>query len=192
MRHASSLVGLLLGLAACQSSRPMSPTGIYTSSSAFRQQKPSLAGPQAGKVFFARKLYVVNAPGSSARRTKISLDSVWGYAGSNHLPYRIYQRRAYEVEQADTLSIYSQIISNGRTQQRIYFFSQGLNGPVQRLSKKHLKRAYVDNPQFLGLLASLKWYQSLESYESPPAGPRSFRLVGLYRQALGQPATYPR
>ncbi|QKG55625.1 hypothetical protein GKZ68_02615 [Hymenobacter sp. BRD128] len=180
----------LLGLAGCQTSRPQSPTGIYKTAAAFRQRQPSLAGLNAGKVFLARKVYVVNAPGSGERRTKVSLDSVWGYAGSNHVAYRLYKHAAYEVEQADTLSIYSRLTSNGKTQQRIYFFSQGLTGPVQRLSKKYLKQAYADNPRFLDPLASMKWYHSLAFYESPPAGPRSFRVVALYRQSLGMPATY--
>lgn len=185
------LLAGLLGLAGCQTSRPQSPTGIYKTAAAFRRQQPSLAGLNAGKVFLARKVYVLNAPGSSERRTKVSLDSVWGYAGANHAAYRLYKHAAYEVEQADTLSIYSRLVSNGKTQQRIYFFSQGLTGPVQRLSKKYLKQTYADNPRFLDQLASMKWYHSLAFHESPPAGPRSFRLATLYRQSLGLPTISP-
>jgi hypothetical protein len=190
MRHAVVSSVLLFGLAACQSSRPLSPTGIYKTAQAFRQQRPSLPGTNAGRVFLARKLYVVAPAGSGKARAKIALDSVWGYAGANHEAYRVYRRRAYRVEQADTLAMYSQVVSNGKSQQTIYFFSQGLNGPVERLSKKRLKQAYAAYPHFLELLGSVKWYQSLAAYEVPAAGTRSFRLVSLYRQAIGLPATY--
>jgi hypothetical protein len=192
MRHPLVFSALLVGLAACQSSRPLSPTGIYKTAQAFRQQQPSLPGTNAGRVFMGRKLYVVAPTSSGKQRTKIALDSAWGYAGANHEAYRLYRRQAYRVEQADTLAVYSRVVSNGRSQQIVYYFSQGLNGPVERLSKKRLKRAYAASPSFLALLGSVKWYQSLAAYEAPASGPRSFRLVSLYRQSLGLPATYSR
>jgi len=192
MRCALLLSTLLLGAAACQTGRPLSPTGIYKTAGAFRQQQPSLLGDRAGQLLFSRKLYVVAPAGSSKLRTKIASDSVWGYAGANREAYRLYRRLAYRVEQVDTLSVYSRVVSNGKSQHTIYYFSQGLSGPVMRLSKKYLKRTYAGNSRFLELLASLKWYQSVAAYESPAMGPRAFRLVALYRQSLGLPASYPR
>jgi hypothetical protein len=192
MRHALIVSTLLLGAAACQSSRPLSPTGIYKTAEAFRQQQPSLPGSRAGRVLFSRKLYVLAPTGSGKQRTKVAVDSVWGYAGANQEAYRIYRHRAFRVEQADTLSVYSRVVSSGKSRQTIYYFSQGLNGPVERLSKKYLKRTYASSPRFLELLGSLKWYQSVAAYESPAAGPRSYRLVSLYRQSLGLPAAHPR
>ena len=181
------LGSLLLSLAACQTGRPSLPTGIYKNSAAFRRQQPSLAGSGAGQVFLARKLYVRNPPGRAERRTKVPLDSAWGYAGADRGAYRIFRRVAYRVEQPDTLAIYSRVVSNGKSTSTIYYFSSGLDGPVIRLSRRKLRQAFANNPPTLNSFQTLKWYQSLDHFDRTPQG-RRFRLVALYRQSLGLPA----
>ena len=181
-----------LGLSACQTGRPPYPTGIYRTAADFRQQRPALAGAKAGRVFLARKVFVTNAPGSVERRTKVSQDSTWGYAGADHQAYRLTRHGAYRVEQTDTLMVYSRQEGSGRQRRIAYYFSAGLSSPVHPLSNRWLKRTYPDNIVFLQSLKHAKWYQPLAAHAQQPLALKSFWLVALYRQSLGLPASYPR
>lgn len=179
------LPGALALLAACQSTRPLYPTGLYRTAEDFRQHRPALAGIGAGRVVLARKLYVRTGPGE---RQKVPLDSLWGYAGANHEAFRVYQRGIYQLEQVDTLVVYSR--HEGKATH--YYFSAGLVGPVTRLSNRKLKQTFASNPAFLHLLKQRKWYQPLDATQSPAGAPKAYRLVALYRQSLGLPAAAAR
>lgn len=189
--------GLLLGLAACQTSRPFYPTGIYTTAAAFRQRQPSLPGTQAGRAFFQRKAFVVSRVGGRPR-TKVPFDNLWGYAGADGRAYRVFQRREYQVEQADTLTIYSQLLTTTATPsapqqfQQQYYFSAGPDGPVQVLSMRRLKRTFATNRAFLSLLKQRPWLESLVATDRQPGTSPTYRLVRLYRQSLALPAQPPR
>jgi hypothetical protein len=186
------LVGPGLMLGACQASRPPYPTGIYRTAADFKQQRPALAGTNAGQVFLARKVFVTNASGSADRRTKVLRDSTWGYAGADHQAYRLTEHGAYRVEQSDTLMMYSRQEGSGRQQRIAYYFSAGPSSPVHPLNNKWLKRTYPNNAAFLQSLNHAKWYQSLATHVQQPPALKSFRLVSLYRQSLGLPTSYPK
>ena len=195
------LAGLLLGLASCQSERlRLSPTGVYSTAASFRQQQPSLAGSQVSRSWLRRRVFVAD-PAASGSRTKVSLDTVWGYAGANGRAYRVFKRGTYQVEQPDTLTIYSQQElkylpnsspgSNVLLPETNYYFSAGLAGPVQPLTKKNLRRAFANNPTFLQLLQHLKWSQALTASPAQPTVSRTYKIVDLYRQSLALPTAQP-
>lgn len=179
------LLGALALLAACQGTRPLYPTGLYRTAGDFRLHRPALAGFRAGRVPLARKLYVRTAPGE---HQKVPLDSLWGYAGADHEAFRVYQRGTYQIEQVDTVVVYSR--HKGKNIH--YYFSAGLAGPVIQLSSHKLKQAFASNPTFLRLLKQRRWYQSLDATQSPAGAPKAYRLVALYRQSLGLPASAAR
>ena len=190
-------IGLLLGLAACQTTRTFYPTGIYATAAAFRQQRPSLAGTQAGRAFFQRKAFVVN-PAVGRARTKVPFDNLWGYAAADGRAYRVFRNQEFQVEQADTLTIYSQLISTGPTAatpqqyERHFYFSVGLAGPVQALTTRRLKQTFAHNPAFLDLLKRRPWLESIVATDRRPDGLETYRLVTLYRQSLALATTPPR
>lgn len=179
------LLGALALLVACQSTRPLYPTGLYYTAEDFRLHRPALPGTGAGRVLLARKMYVRTAPGE---RRKVPLDSLWGYAGANREAFRVYRRGVYLVEQVDTLVVYSR--HEGKTTH--HYFSTGLSGPVTSMSRRKLKQTFADNPTFLRLLRQRKWYQSLEATQSPAGALKAYPLVALYRQSLGLPAAAAR
>lgn len=181
------LVAFTLGASGCEVTRPLYPTGIYRTPTAFRRQQPSIAGSKAGLVAFQRKVLVIRHLNSISIHTKISLDSVWGYAADGWA-YRIYRRGAYKVEQKDTLMIYSR--HEGKATH--YYFSAGLAGPVISLSKNKLRQAFAENTVFVGLLRQLRWYESPLVSVQGPTTYKTYKVAALYRQSLTLPSNQPR
>lgn len=184
---------LLLGapalLAACQGTRPLYPVGLYRTAADFRVHHPTPVGTRAGRVLPARAAYVET---SFDARRRVALDSLWGYAGVDGAAYRVYRHQAYQLEQVDTLTIYSVLTSADKRSFRSYYFSSGLNGPVQHLTRRQLQQTFAGNPAFLVLLRQLPWYQPARGVASSQVGAGGFWVVALYRQALGLPAPYRR
>lgn len=189
MRTGFFLAAIGFGLASCQSMRPLYPAGAYATGTAFQQQRPSLAGSDAGPTLLHRKISVDNPAGSDRKRVKISRDSLWGYAKANGRAFRLFRGRPYQIEQADTLMIYSQqqqsvtylTQRSGPATTTEYFFSSGLNGPVLPLRKKALRQAFATNPAFLRLLKQNKWNRPLLAYNEQT---KRFRIVALYQESL--------
>ena len=197
MRYVSFAAGLAFSLAGCQSSRIIYPTGIYQSAASFRQQQPSTPGTEAGRVLFRRKLFVEVATPTSRHRTKVAMDSAWGYADANGLAYRVYRGQAYRVAQVDSLVVYTRqeylpdpayvatVTPLRHTTQ--YYFSNGLTGSVQFLTRKRLKRVFAANRAFVQLLDQ-QLFTSLTATTRQAPDPGAYRVVALYRQSLAQPA----
>ena len=193
MRHFLVVVSLTLSLAGCQSSRLVYPTGIYKSATSFRQQRPNTPGTQAGRVLFQRKLFVETAAAGGHDHTKVALDSAWGYAAANGAAYRVYRRQAFRVEQVDSLVLYSHqeylpdpayaATATPLQHTTRYYFSNGLNGPVQLLTRKRLKRTFATNLAFVQLLDQ-RLFHSLAAREQQGSDPNTYRVVALYRQSL--------
>ena len=183
-----ALLAVILGagLAGCQASRPFYPTGLYRTAADFRRQKPSLPGTKAGRTSFGRKAFVVKATGDNTQRTKLPLDSLWGYVAEGQA-YRILRRGACKVEQNDTLMIYSQHAGKSTH----HYFSAGLMGPVTFLTKKNLRQAFAGNIAFISLLNQLKWHDSVLAAQQLPGSYKNYRIVTLYRQSLGLPDKQP-
>jgi hypothetical protein len=179
------LVAAVGGLAGCQASRPFYPTGLYRTAADFRNQQPALPGTKAGRTSFGRKAFVVETAGSTSHRTKIPLDSLWGYAAEGWA-YRIFRRGVCKVKQNDTLVIYSQHVGKSTH----HYFSAGLTGPVTLLTKKKLQQAFATNNAFITLLKQLKWHESVLAVQQAPGSYKSYRIVALYRQSLGLPTSY--
>lgn len=184
-------LGLGLGLAACQSGRLVYPTGIYSSAAAFRRGQPSVMGEQAGRVFLQRRLYTKTA---GAPRTRVPLADAWGYADARGQAVRLFQQQTFLVEQVDSLVVYSHLdyrlnpayISTPTPYQptKVYYFSRGLNGPVQLLTLKKLRRSFADQAAFLRLLD--QYHRPLATTSGPPAAPPSFQVVALYQLSLSR------
>jgi hypothetical protein len=197
MRYLLVAASLALSLSACQSSRLVYPTGIYKSAASFRQQRPNTPGTQAGRVLFQRKLFVETAAAGGHDRTKVALDSAWGYAAANGAAYRVYRRQAFRVEQVDSLVLYSHqdylpdpayvATATPLHHTTRYYFSNGLTGPVQLLTRKRLKRTFATNLAFVRLLDQ-RLFHSLTAREQQGSDPNTYRVVALYRQSLA-PAT---
>lgn len=179
------LLALLLGslaLPACRSSLLTYPSGLYRTAADFRQHQLTPVGTGASRLVLACQASRQAGPGE---RRQLPLDSLWGYAGIDRAAYRVYRCRAYQVEQADTLAVYSVLVGTSKRSHRAYYFSSGLGGPVERLPKRRLRQAFASNPTFLALLGQLPWQQLLSD---PVAGSGGYRVVALYRQALALPA----
>ena len=197
MRYFPFAAGLALGLAGCQSSRAVYPTGIYQSAISFRQQRPSTPGTQAGRVVFRHKLFVEAATPTGSHRTKVAMDSAWGYADAQGSAYRVYRGQAYRVAQVDSLVVYTHqeylpdpayvATATPLRPTTQYYFSNGLTGPVQFLNRKRLKRTFAANRAFVQLL-DRQLFTSLTATTRQAPDPGAYRVVALYRQSLAQPA----
>ena len=193
MRYTLLAASLALGLSACQISRTTYPTGIFTSAAAFRQRQPSLVGDKAGRVVFRRKLFV---EGPTTPRTTVAMADAWGYADTRGTAFRVFKGHPFQVEQADSLVLYSNqeyksdpayvATATPNKLTTAYYFSRGLTGPVQPLTRRRLRRTFADSPTFLGLLDQ-RPHRSLLANQSPATAPPSYRVVALYRQSLAQP-----
>ncbi len=189
MRTTCFLVAIGFGLASCQTTRPFFPTGVYATGTAFQHQHPSLAGTDTGPTFLHRKITVDNPAGSERKRVKIPQDSLWGYATAKGRAFRLFQKQHYEIVQADSFVLYSQVRPSltsqlqqpGELTTTDYFFSVGYNGPVLQLRKKTLRRAFATNPAFLRLLKQNKWNHPLLAYDEQA---RRYRIVALYQESL--------
>ncbi|WP_345238506.1 hypothetical protein [Hymenobacter saemangeumensis] len=166
---------------------PVVPTGVYRTAAQYRRQQPA---PACSDVRLSDKrgsLVVTQQRGPARLKTLVPLDSVWGYVNGNGRSYRLYRGEEFQIQQADTLSIYSfQHLSHGPYQPSTgsYFFSRGLNGMIFPLTQKNLRLAYeASNPAFVEAIKDLGFTQSLSDYDVA-AG--SFRVVKLYRSTLGK------
>lgn len=160
------------------------PTGVYKTAGAFLRQVPTLAGTGAHRTFFNTSIVVVNRGSAEVCRTKYPRNAVWGYVDGGGGSWRIVHNQSYQVEQtADSLAVYSQHVG-GKAPHTNYFFSNGLAGPVQRLSKRGLRNVFMnDLPEFVRLVSALRWFQGLTGSVAPSA---EYRVVSLYRQAGGK------
>jgi hypothetical protein len=173
------------------------PVGVYRSAAQYRQQKPAPAGDDVRVSEKRGGLIVTRRSGPGRLKTIVPLDSAWGYVNGNGRSFRLFRGQEYQIQQADTLTIYSSlstgvagermtrsmasVASNTYTAQR-YFFSRGLTGLIFPLNEKNLRLAYeASNPAFVSALKTMGFTQSLSDYDAK-AG--SFRVVQLYRQNM--------
>lgn len=62
--------------------------------------------------------------------------------------YRFVGNREYQILEAGGVLLYSAYLHVGRRSVRRYFFSNGADGQVLRLTRDNLKRAFPDNHRF--------------------------------------------
>lgn len=165
------------------------PAGIYRTAADFRRHVPAVRGRRAGLSFSGRYVVVTQQTAAGKVEQRMPVDSLWGYADREGYDHRYFEGRAYAVEQADSVVLYSRrlylSLPTGPRFVKQYFFSVGAQAPVLRLERAKLKAAYrALNPRLLALLDQQKWYQSLTDFDRRT---RTYRLVALHRQALGQP-----
>lgn len=182
---------LLAPLALWASPSLIPPVGVYRSAAQFRQQRPQPAGRDV-RPSDKRDGYVVKQDnGRGKRKVVVPADSVWGYVDGNGRMYRVFAGQTYEIQRADTLTLYSALpLAPGGTGEVLgstgrrygvpqYFFSQGIDGVIFPLEIKNLRLAYAEtNPEFVLAAEKLGFFKSLTDYDRDSD---TYRVERLYR-----------
>lgn len=184
------LAALVLLASSAQAQAYNQVPGVYRTAEAYRRRQPQPAGSDA---FFPDKRGMVVAVvprGPQTVKLRIAPDSVWGYVSGKGRAYRLYRGQEYQLDQADTLCVYSSISSAtsgpqaGTSSGRQYYFSRGLTGLVFPLTVHYLREAYTaSNPGFVTALGQLRFGESLSDFDKKTG---LFRVTTLYRKEQGR------
>jgi hypothetical protein len=186
-------------MAAAQQLPLRAVVGLYRSAADFRQQR---ARPAASDVRLSEKrsgVMVIQGEGMGRSKTLVPTDSVWGYVDAKGHRYRLFRGSEFQIQQLDTIVIYSSISANISSQQsglgaggpgarvytaQHYFFSRGLNGLIFPLSQKYVRAMFeASSPVFAAAVRNIGPTQALSDYDKRA---QSFRVVLLYRQSQGK------
>lgn len=107
-------------------------------------------------------------------------DSVWGVNYNERVNYRIFMGGFYYVRQLDSINIYSQHHSGGKSGHTHYYFSRTRDSELYTLTRRNLNTTYSNDTCFINTLnTELKWFQSAASYDGKK---KSYRVVELYKK----------
>ncbi|MDQ2770478.1 MAG: hypothetical protein M3Y54_08265 [Bacteroidota bacterium] len=178
------------------------PPGAYRTGAAWHRRQPQPAGLDAFYPDKRGQVVVVVPVGNSRQKIRLAPDSLWGYVTSKGRTRRLYRGGEYQLEAADTLTVYSSSTVPGSIEAPgtaaltpgsnalgpyvapRYYFSRGLTGLIFPLTMRYLREAYgTSNPAFVGKLSNLRFDQSLSDVDHKTG---LFRITSIYREAAGQ------
>jgi hypothetical protein len=115
-------------------------------------------------------------------------ENIWGYESKGGITYRYYKGKFMTVNQLDSLTIYSKIVSQvksnpvARISYTYYYFSKTPDSEILNLDKKTIKNQFSDNQCFLNKVSSgFKW---LEDYSTYDKARKSYKIVEFYKECL--------
>lgn len=148
---------------------------IYNITDINKQSNDTLNMKRIGIVKHSDNIFII-----LKNRNKITFPpgKIWGYRDSRNTIYRYFDGDFYYVRQLDTMIIYSR--KGGKSNK--YYFSEGGNGKILRLSTNSLKKEFAKNDCFLKKIANgFKWYQDYSAYNKKI---KSYRIVEYYKICL--------
>lgn len=176
------------------------PPGAYRTAADYHRRRPRPAGLDASYPDKRGQLAVTVPNGPRTRKLRVDPDSLWGYVTGKGRTRRLYRGAEYQLESADTLTIYSSNdvqAGSDRTGPSLatpganalgpftaprFYFSVGLTGLIFPLTPRYLREMYAaSNPAFVQAVADLSFGQSLADFNAKTG---RYRVADLYRQHL--------
>ena len=152
-----------------------SKSGIYLTASDYKHNQLHLAGDRSinNKFrlndFFGGKTLTLSHKGE---KHKFSKDSIYGYRDKDGSDYRFYKSHSakYKILENGRIVIY-EIPQPGNKQTGFkslvsYYFSNGTEGEVYRLSLDNLKKTFKDQPEFDIIDANFQTDHDLITYDN--------------------------
>ncbi|HXU27683.1 MAG TPA: hypothetical protein VN698_10655 [Bacteroidia bacterium] len=133
--------------------------------------------------FFAKSSFVVVNKG--VKTTYLKKD-IYAYRDCENRVWRFYKNHEYEILEAKKIYVYAldKIVLNGIAVEKdpIYYFSDGANGEIKKLTTSNLKAAYPNNQRLYSLLdAYVKTNEGLKGFDAT----RNTYIVNyLYGEAI--------
>ena len=118
-------------------------------------------------VFGAKKFVVIN---KGVKKTYLKND-IYGYRDCENRVWRFYNKQEYEILEAKNVYIYAieKIVINGIVIERdpIYYFSDGPNGEIKKLTTANLKATYPNNQTLNNILdAYIETNQDIKGFDA--------------------------
>ena len=112
-------------------------------------------------------------------KRKYRIDSLWGYMPKDGTGRRIHDQDIYKIVQVDTMCIYQRFVSSGKYRHHQYYYSLGLDGDINKLGIRELKKIAGSPIPFISVVKKeMKWYEDLDRYDKH-AG--SYKIVSLFK-----------
>lgn len=117
---------------------------------------------------FAKSSFVVVNKG--VKKTYLKKD-IYGYRDCDNRVWRFYDNHEYEILEANNIYIYTieKIVINGIAVERdlIYYFSDGANGEIKKLTTANLKTTYPNNQTLTNILDTyIKTNQDIRGFDA--------------------------
>ncbi|MEM8966732.1 MAG: hypothetical protein AAGE93_09965 [Bacteroidota bacterium] len=131
---------------------------IYDSAYTYRTQQGECIGDANTKIHITGFLSTSSiSVKTSETKTKISLDSIWGFKTGEY-KFRVFNKRVYQILATDSITIYRGI---GKFYRK-YYFSKNLDSTIYWFSKNNLRKIFANDYNFLKILDSgIKVHQLL-------------------------------
>ena len=165
--------------------------GVYISADDYKNNKPAEeveCKKTSKEIFkkhdvFGKMLFVVINKG--VKKTYFKKD-IYAYRDCDNRIWRFYNNLEYEILEANNIYIYAieKIVINGIAVERdpIYYFSDGANGEIKKLTTANLKTAYPNNQTLTNILDTyIKTNQDIRGFD---ATRKTYIANYLYSEAV--------
>lgn len=165
--------------------------GVYVSADDYKNNKPTEeveCKKTSKEVFkkhdvFAKSSFVVINKGVKKTYLKKEL---YAYRDCDNRVWRFYNKHAYEILEAKNIYIYAveKIVINGIAVEKdpIYYFSNGADGEIKKLTTANLKAAYPNNQTLINILDT--YVQTNEVLKRFDATRNTYIANYLYSEAI--------